>query len=83
MNPWEAMKADTHREYGQFSWTRFIKGVTTRRTFRPVVTMRLCQGIAASHGVVRPALPFFKVLHRIATHSAAIDLDWQTEVGGG
>jgi serine O-acetyltransferase len=28
-------------------------------------------------------LPIFQVLHRIATHSAAIDLSWRTEIGAG
>ena len=83
MNPWDAMKADTHRQYGQFSWELLIKGAIMRRTFRPVVTMRLCQCAATSPGVVKLVLPFLKVLHRIATHSAAIDLPWQTEIGGG
>lgn len=83
MSPWNAMKADTYRQYGQFSWGYLIKGVIARRTFRPVVTMRLCQGIATSEGVIKLTLPFFKVLHRIATHNAAVDLSWRTEVGGG
>lgn len=83
MSPWNAMKADTYRQYGQFSWGYLIKGVIARRTFRPVVTMRLCQGIATSEGVIKLTLPFFKVLHRIATHNAAVDLSWRTEIGGG
>ena len=83
MNAWEAMQADTHRQYGQFSWGLLIKGTIFRRTFRPIVTMRLCQGIATSPGLIRLTLPLFRVLHRIATHNASIDLSWQTEIGGG
>lgn len=83
MSPWNKMKADTHRQYGQFSFGCLIKGVTTRRPFRAVVTMRLCQVIATSRGIVRLTLPFFKVFHHIATHNAGIDLSWQTEIGGG
>lgn len=60
-----------------------IKGAVTRRTFRVVVTMRLCQSIAASHGLIKIVLPIFQLLHRIATHMAAMDLSWRTEIGEG
>jgi serine O-acetyltransferase len=83
MNHWDAIKADTHRQYGQFSWGNLIKGFITIRTFRPVVTLRLCQVLSASHGLVRLALPIGKLLHRMATHTAAMDLPWRTEIGSG
>jgi serine O-acetyltransferase len=83
MNTWESLKADTHRQYGRFSLGLLIKGAIFRRTFRPVVTMRLCQSIATSSALVQLTLPIFKVLHCIATHYAAIDLSWRTQAGGG
>ncbi len=83
MNTWSALKADTYRQYGRFTLRSLVKGVVTRRTFRVVVTMRLCQGVATSHGLLRMMLSIFKLLHRIATHRAAIDLSWRTEIGGG
>lgn len=83
MRAWEAMKADTYRQYGRFSLGRLLVGAITRRTFRVVVTMRLCQGAAASRSIGKVALPFFKALHRVTTGSAAIDLPWRTEIGGG
>jgi serine O-acetyltransferase len=83
MNTWESMKADTHRQYGQFSLGLLIKGTIFRKTFRPVVTMRLCQSIATSSVLAQLTLPIFKVLHCIATHNASIDLSWRTKVGGG
>ncbi len=83
MNIWSALKADTYREYGRFTLGSLVKGAVTRRTFRVVVTIRLCQSVAASHGLLRIMLPIFQLLHRIATHSAAIDLSWRTEIGGG
>lgn len=83
MNHWDAIKADTHRQYGQFSWHNLVKGFIALRTFRPVVTLRLCQWLSASHGLVRLALPIGKLLHRMATHTAAIDLPWHTEIGSG
>lgn len=83
MSPWGKIKADTYRQYGRFNWACLIRGSIKSRTFRAIVTMRLCQGVATSCRIVRLTLPFFRVLHRIATHRAAIDLSWQTEIGGG
>ena len=83
MNPWIALKADTHRQYGQFTYGLLLKGTLTRRTFRVVVTMRICQGIAASNRLLNVMLPMFQLLHRFATHRAAMDLSWRTEIGGG
>lgn len=83
MNPWNALKADTYRQYGRFTLGSLVKGAITRRTFRVAVTMRLCQCVAASGGLLRVTLPIFQLLHRIATHSAAMDLSWRTEIGGG
>ena len=80
---WEALKADTWRQYGSFSWRGLIVGALTRRTFRPVITMRLCQGAASSGGILRLALPVFKVLHRLATQLAGMDLPWSADIGPG
>lgn len=77
-----AIKADTHRQYGQFSWLNLLKGVLTRRTFRLIVTLRFCQCIAKS-SIRWFLLPIFKLLHRLAAHSAGIDLSWQTSIGAG
>lgn len=83
MHTWDAIKADTYRQYGKFSWMLVIKGAITRRTFRVVATMRLCQAVARSRGLLRLTLPFFKILHRIATQLAAVDFPWRTEIGAG
>jgi serine O-acetyltransferase len=83
MNPWSALKADTYRQYGRFSLASLVKGALTRRTFRVIVTMRLCQCIAASRAPLKMTLPIFRLLHRVATHSAAMDLSWNTEIEGG
>ena len=78
-----ALKADTHRQYGYFSWMNLLTGALARRTFRIVVTMRLCQVVSESRGPVRALLVPLKLLHRVATQSAAVDLPWQTRVGAG
>jgi serine O-acetyltransferase len=78
-----ALKADTHRQYGTFSWMNLVKGALTYRTFRVVVTMRLCQAVSGSRGPVRVLLLPMKLLHRIAGQLAAVDFPWQTRVGAG
>ncbi len=45
--------------------------------------MRLCQAVANSRGVIAMMLPFFKLLHRIATHWAVVDFPWDAEIGAG
>lgn len=83
MKSWEAVKADTHRLYGCFAWKWLIRGMVGSRTFRVILTMRLCQYAARSRGPLRFALPLFKVLHRVTTYGAAVDFPWQTEIGAG
>jgi serine O-acetyltransferase len=78
-----ALRADTHRQYGRYTFGHLLKGAVASRTFRVVVTMRLCQGAASSRGILRLALPFFRALHRIATNSASMDFPWRTQVGAG
>ena len=80
---WHELRADTHRQYGYFSWGRAIKGAIIHRTFRVVVTMRLCQAAATTQGPLRWTLPPLRILHRLATHRAAMDFAWQTEIGAG
>ncbi|UXY14649.1 serine acetyltransferase [Chitiniphilus purpureus] len=80
---WDDLKADTYRQYGRFSPLLLIKGAITRRTFRVVVTMRLCQAAAASKGLFRFTLTPLKLLHRLATFQAAMDLPWKAKIGAG
>ncbi len=83
MNTWVDLKADTFRQYGKFDWGRLITGALTRRTFRLIVTLRLCQMAARSRGIARVALPLFKAFHHLAANRAAIDLSWRTDIGPG
>ncbi|MET3132119.1 serine O-acetyltransferase [Oxalobacteraceae bacterium GrIS 1.11] len=83
VNSWDAMKADTIRQYGRFSLGLLLKGAATRRTFRPIVTMRLCQAARDARGALRWTLPLCKVAHKMATQMAAMDFSWDTSVGAG
>lgn len=83
MSFFSELKADTHRQYGRFDRRSILLGVLTKRTFRVVFTLRICQAAARSGLFIRLWLPFFKVLHKITTHHAAMDLSWQTDIGPG
>jgi len=77
------IKADTYRLRGQYGTLLLIKAFLTNRSFRPILTLRLCQ---AASGLGKPrllALPFCKILHRITCQLAGMDMPWQTEIGGG
>ena len=83
MNSLKALKADTYRQFGEFNWWLLVKGTVMRRTFRSIVTMRLCQNIALTKGAIKATLPLCKLLHHLAAHRAGIDLPWNTKVEGG
>jgi serine O-acetyltransferase len=79
-----AFRADTWRQFGRFSWMLALRGFVLRRNYRAITTLRLCHRAASGTGwFARPFLIFARLLHRMACHSAGIDLPWQTRVGGG
>lgn len=80
---WYALKADTFRQYGAFTIRSLFVGAITKRTFRVIVSMRLCQFVSGYGGVARLLLPFFKALHRWTTSSAGVDLPWNAPIGAG
>ena len=81
--PWNALKGDTWRQYARFGWGALLGGALARRTFRVLVTMRLCQAAAASRGIGRLVLGPLKLLHRLAAHVAGMDLPWSADIGPG
>lgn len=84
MKTWDALKADTHRLYNEFSYMNLARGFLTHRTFRCILTMRLCQAVDSSNKLQRIfMLPLFKVAHNILCGFAAIDLPWRTQFGAG
>ena len=80
---WMSLQADTIRQCGTFSIWLFLKTFLLRRVFRPIVTMRLCQAVYSSSGLLRFFLLGFKLIHRWTTHWAGIDLPWETVIGPG
>jgi serine O-acetyltransferase len=75
--------ADTHRLSGRHSFALMLRHTILRRTFRVNFTMRMCKIISESNVVVSLTLPLFKIAHKLATHIAAVDMDWDTDIGPG
>lgn len=72
------IRADLTRYYGRHSLPLLVRAVLLERTFRVVLTLRLCQAA--------PVLPLRVaaiVAHRIASAKAAVDLPWRTRIGPG
>lgn len=79
-----ALKADTYREFGRFSWWLIVKGIAMNGAFRVVVTLRWCQAAQRSLPALRwILLTPAKVLHRLACHLAGIELPWRTSIAPG
>lgn len=83
IDAWDALKADTYRQLGGFSMGGLVRAAILSRTFRPVMSMRLCQMAHQSRGIMRTTLPLFRVLHCLASSIAGIDLSWNTQIGRG
>lgn len=78
-----SLRADTWRQFGRFSWRLVILGFLLRRNFRVCVTLRLSQAAASLAAFRFIVLPLARVLHRLASGAAAMDLPWNVEVGPG
>ena len=83
MNIVNPIKTDVYRQYGYCNWCSIAKGLFFNRTLRVIIAIRLCQTIASSNKIIRLTLPFFRLIHRISTHWAALDFPWQTSIGTG
>ena len=69
----EALKADTIRKRGTYKLRYVISGYFTDRTFRPLITMRLCQS-SRNWQFGKPLHLLFRLMHRSACNRAGIDL---------
>lgn len=80
----DALKADTHREFGRFSWPLVARGVALRQAYRVLVTLRCCQAAQQSRPAIRwLVLTPARILHRLACQWAGIELPWPTVVAPG
>lgn len=79
-----ALKADTFRTFGRFSWWLVFKGVMSLPGFRVVVTMRCCQEAQRLSPNIRWL--FFtlaRMMHRFASFLAGVEFPWNTIVAPG
>lgn len=76
------LQADTIRKRGSYSFRYVISGYLFDRTYRPMVTLRVCQATSDSL-MAMPVHLLFRYLHRRSCNRAGIDLPWKTKIGGG
>jgi len=76
----EVLTADASRHRKDAGVLSLVTTAATRRTFRPVLTLRLCQWSEKRWFVIRW---FFKLLHRLAQSSAGMDLPYTLSAGPG
>lgn len=74
---------DAYRQAGSASYKNVIRLFLLSRTFRPIVTLRICQALASGNIFLRWISVVFKVLHKLFCQLAGIDLAWQTKIGAG
>jgi len=78
-----ALKADTIRKKGRYKFRYVISGYFNDRSYRPMVTLRVCQATRHAKLFGRIIHLLFRFLHRRACNRAGIDLPWKTNIGGG
>ncbi len=79
-----ALKADTYRVFGRSSGWLMFKGILWNPAFRVVATLRCCQAadrcaVPLRWLLLTPA----RLLHRLASQLAGIELPWRTSVAPG
>lgn len=79
----ELLKSATYRHLGYFSWGGGIKLFLSRRCFRPVVTLYLCQFFYQKKWPLRIGYYFSRMLHRFCLSACAMDFNWKAKVGYG
>ncbi|MFM9916812.1 MAG: serine O-acetyltransferase [Rhizobacter sp.] len=79
---WQAAQADLFRMRGSSSAVQALWAALTRRCYRPLFTLRLCQALQDSSGW-RWLLPLALLSHRAARHLAGLDLPWRTCIAPG
>ena len=79
-----ALKADAFRLFGRFNWRLVLKGMLLNPAFRVVASVRLCQMAQRQRPVWRRLLLTpARLFHRLACHSAGIELPWKTTISPG
>jgi serine O-acetyltransferase len=81
---YETIKADVWRIHSRYSPLLLLKTFLTDRTFRPVLSLRLCQAANKLTPILRTFfLPLAIVLHRQTQNGAGVDLPRTCNIGPG
>ena len=84
MTPIQALKADTYRIFGKTGWRLTAIAFLKNRTFRVILSARLCQAMNNKGGFSRRLLlPILQMFHLFTTQLAGLDFSWRTKVGAG
>jgi|APLak6261678615_1056124.scaffolds.fasta_scaffold12898_2 serine O-acetyltransferase len=80
----DLIKADMWRYHGRYSMTLLLKTFITSRTFRPVLTLRLCQAANTLSPFLKIiTLPPLVILHRWFQNGGGMDIPWKCNIGPG
>lgn len=75
---------DLYRLNSKSGVARFVKAFLFSRTFRPIVTLRVCQLTAESKNLIIRCLHLVaRFVHRYVCGLAAIDLPWEVQIAPG
>jgi len=77
------MRADAFRHRGRYGTFEPLYVFLVSRTYRPILTLRICQLCSSKRGIFRLVSGGARLLHRWMCHSACMDLPWRTEIGPG
>ena len=79
---WWMTRSDLTRLAGHATVAKVLLAALTRRCYRPLFTLRICQAAEAS-AAWRWSLPLWVLVHRAARHFAGLDLPWRTRIAAG
>ena len=80
----DALKADTFRLFGRFSWLLAAKAMVSNQAFLVVAAVRCCQSAQRQPVFWRKLLLLpARVLHLLACRASGIELPWRTAIKPG
>lgn len=79
-----ALKADTFRLFGRFSWLLVVKAMVSNKAFFLLSTVRFCQWAQRQPSLIRKFFLFpARILNLLAGLISGIELPWRTAIKPG
>ena len=79
-----ALKADTFRLFGRFSWLLFAKAILSNQAFFLLSTVRFCQWVQSQPYLTQKILLLpARILNLLAGFISGIELPWRTSIKPG